>query len=174
MENDKRIYLLATFTIKDKSKVSKYLLERKRIYFIADSTEQTYNFIKNNHIDASGCYEVDLKPCRKEDLNGHYPTDGFYCVVRPDENDVIGKMDISHREFLVSWELRKHDGEYAPILKEVNFIVTDITHRSAGERASEYAIRNRYAYSDSCTHYCVTDMADEIKKVKDSGNYVMV
>ena len=172
--DNKRIYLLATFTIKDKSWANKYLAERKRIYFTADSTRETLDFIRDKSLDANGAYEVDLKPCRKEDLNGHYPTDGFYCVVRPDENDVIGKMDISRREFLVNWELRGGDGEYAPIVREVNFIVTDTDYKSAGERANEYAIRNRYAYRDDCTHYYVTDAEEELRRVKTCEKYVVV
>lgn len=166
-------YFLASFVIKDKKYLNPYLYERKKIYFTAASQQDVEDYIKANHIDSSGAYDYTISECKAEDLKGHWPTDGFYCVVRP-LNDVIGTIDITEREFLVDWEVREHDGEYAKVLRRENFIVKCNDGTKAGKIADNYAHSRRYAYYDDYTFYTITDIVDEIERVKKSGNFITI
>jgi len=167
-------YYLGTFTIKDKKWVSRYAREVKCIYFITYKKKDIVEFMQKVNIDGGGAYNVKLTPCEEKDLNGVYWTDGYSELMRVGEDNVIGKMDIRKREFLVRWELREHDGEYAKVLRRENFIVTDTNYRSAGDRADRYATRMRYCYADDYTFYSMTDDEEQIKEVKKSKKFVSV
>ena len=165
-------YYHVEFNIKNEYWVNKYVPKRKRIYFVAEDEESVKAYIKAHSIDANGCFSYTIEECKAEDLNGQYPTDGFYCVVRPID-DIIGKINIAPRIFAVYWERRADDGEYAKVLRSENFIVTASDHKTAGEKANAYAITNRFAYSDDYTFYCTTDIEEEVEKTK-KGKYIEI
>ena len=167
-------YYLVTFTIKDKKFINPYIREIKAIYFIAEDEQVVSNYINNQHLDSNGAYDYTIVECEKKDLDGVYYTDGFQSVVRVLEDNVIGKIDASSREFLVSWEKREHDGEYAKVLKKVEFIVYARSHRDAGEKADAYAYSHRFAYYDDVTHYYVTDNEEDIEWAKKNEKVVCV
>ena len=167
-------YYLGTFTIKNKKWVSSYAREVKCIYFITYKKKDIVEFMEKENIDGGGAYDVKLTPCKEEDLTGVYWTDGYSELMRVGEDNVIGKIDVRRREFLVSWESREHDGEYARVLRRENFIVTDTSSRSAGDRANRYATRMRYCYGENYTFYTITDIEEEIKKVKASKDFVII
>lgn len=166
-------HYLASFVIKDKKYLNPYIYEKKKIYFTAKSKQDVDNYIKTNRIDSSGAYKYSITKCNAEDLKGHWPTDGFFCVVIP-KDDIIGTIDITEREFLVDWEVREHDGEYAKVLRREYFIVKCNDGTKAGKIADDYAHRMRYAYYDDYTFYTITDIKDEIAKVKKSGNFITI
>ena len=165
-------YYHVEFNIKDESWVNKYVPKRKRIYFTANDEESVKAYIKAHSIDANGAFDYTIEECREEDLKGQYETDGFYCVVLP-QDDIIGKINIAPRIFAVYWERRADDGEYAKVLRSENFIVTASDHKTAGEKANAYAIANRFAYSDDYTFYCTTDIEEEVEKTK-KGKYIEI
>ena len=165
-------YKLGKFTIKDKNWVNSYIRERKSIYFKYYTDDEVLNFINEHNIGK--LYDVVFENCKESDLKGVYPTDGFSSIVRVKEDNVIGWIDVRHREFLVRWEKREHDGEYAKVLKQVNFIITDTDDKSAGVRADEYAVRMRYAYADSNTFYTITDNEKDIEEVKKNESFVTI
>jgi hypothetical protein len=167
-------YYLGTFTIKNKKWVSSYAREVKCIYFITYKKKDILEFMEKENIDGGGAYNVKLTPCKEEDLTGVYWTDGYSELMRVGEDNVIGKIDVRRREFLVWWELREHDGEYARVLRRENFIITDTSSRSAGYRIDQYVVRRHYCYADDYTFYTMTDREEEIAKVKASKNFVTI
>ena len=165
-------YFKVIFTIKDKKYISPYTAERKVVYFTAPNEQDIVDYVKDNSIDCNGVYDYSIKPCKKEDLSP-YPTDGFRSLVIP-KNDVIGSIDITEREWLVEWELREHDGEYAKVLRRVNFIVKAKDAKTAGLIADDYSNKRRYCYGDDYTYYIVTENPNTIAEVKKSGNFVAI
>lgn len=166
-------YYHVEFNIKDESFVNKYVPKRKRIYFVANDEESLKAYITAHHIDCNGAFSYTIEECCKEDLDGQYETDGFYCVVLP-KDDVIGKINITERTFLFYWERRVDDAEYAKVLSKGNVLVKANDHKSAGEKAKSYLIRRRYIYSDDYVFYCTTEREEEIEKVKKSENFIEI
>lgn len=165
-------YYKVTFNITDANYVSPYAPARKIVFFTATSEHDVDTYIRNNSIHGNGAYKYTIEPCKKEDL-APYPTDGFYCVILP-KNDVIGSIDITEREWLVRWELREHDGEYAKVLRRVNFIASARDAKTAGKIADDYAIRRRYCYGDDYTYYTITEDTNTINALKKSGDFVKI
>ena len=157
------MYFITTFTIKDKKYINPYTMGRKIVYFTADSEKDVDNYIKSHYLHGNGAYDYTIEPCEEKDLKGLYPTDGFSCVIIP-KNDIIGKINISKREFLVEWEARGR----------ANFIVTATDARTAGKMAEEYALQKRLAYYEDSTHYIVTEDSNAISSVKKSGNFITI
>lgn len=167
-------YYLATFTIKDKKMLNPYIREKKAIYFIAETKKAVEDFIKENSIDGGGAYKHKVAMCKKDDLDGVYYTDGFQSNVRVGEDNVIGKMDISRRDFLAEVEVREHNGEYARVLKSFNFIVKARDHKEAGSAVTDYIRRHRLAYYEDYVFYTTTDSEKELTRVKENEKFFAI
>lgn len=159
-------YFLADFIITDKSYVNRYCAERKKIYFIAEGEKEIDRYIKAE-LDINGLYNYTITSCRKDDLKGKYETNGFSSVVIP-KDDVFGWMNITEREWLVRWESREDDAEYAKVLRRENFIIKARDSKTAGSMANEFARNHRYCYYEDYTFYSVTDDVKEIEEVKNN------
>ena len=157
------MYFITTFTIKDKKYINPYTMGRKIVYFTADSEKDVDNYIKSHYLHGNGAYNYTIEPCEEKDLKDLYPTDGFSCVIIP-KNDIIGKINISKREFLVEWEARGR----------ANFIVTANDPQTAGKMAEEYALQKKFAYYEDSTHYIITEDSNAISSVKKSGNFITI
>ena len=167
-------YYIANFTIKDKKYLNPYIREKKAIYFKAEKKQVVEDFIIANHIDSGGAYKYTIKMCKESDLNGVYYTDGFQSCVRVGEDNVIGKMDISNREFLARVEVREHNGEYAKVLNSFNIIAKGRDHRDVGNAVTEYINSKRLAYYEDYVYYTTTDNVDRIEEVKKNEKFFAI